>query len=448
MAPVAVCGEGCRPPVDDPTSRRALHLICDGREMLRADARLRVIVPSDGSQALLRRAIDTTKASQWPGPLDIVVVEDSAGEKSLDPDSSGFGSAVTTIATTGNRAAFLNAALQDLAGDHAAPLAGLDAPDVVALLDPAAAVRPDTFRRLAGALDTERRVGAASPSVVLDLPFIEVRIDVDADDSALLIDAVAADGEEIIDRCHGVSGARAIDGVRTRWYCPNGSVLRIPVVSIGAPIVIGVADGEGAIDGTGVEGPATHRITVAARQTHRIVHNAGVGIDGNGRRIYRGQYRRVGEHLGPQLPHWSPIAAVLHADYLRAAGAFDEELANLAATDLALRASEEGWSTVHVSDASVEYRGSLDREPADDVLEHRNRLLTMARHGSGGERAMTFAQAAGAPVALAASALRHPGEGKERLRQAGVRARAFGSAVKGLGASRLARRERGSDSEE
>ena len=68
-----------------------------------------------------------------------------------------------------------------------------------------------------------------------------------------------------------------------------------------------------------------------------------------------------------------------------------------------------------------------------EVLQHRNRLLTIMRHGSRAEVAKGFGLAALTPVSIAASAVRNPEQRDERLRLAKWRAQALFGAMRGLG---------------
>ena len=51
--------------------------------MIRADARLRVVLVNYNGGELLQRAVNSALASQWPGELDVVVVDNASTDGSL-----------------------------------------------------------------------------------------------------------------------------------------------------------------------------------------------------------------------------------------------------------------------------------------------------------------------------------------------------------------------------
>lgn len=407
--------------------------------MIRADARLRVVLVNFNAGALLGRAVRSVVASQWPGEIDVVIVDNASSDgslaevESLDevtvirrPRNEGFGA---------NNHGFL-----DLLGDEIE--ADVAPADVVALLNPDAMVTPSTFRLLAAALDEDAKIGAASPTIVFDRPFMEVQID----DGTLVIDSVSAGADDLAAQCHGTSGAERLPGTDGPvWLCPAGSILRIPVDRLGSPVVVGVAAGSARLDGTHIEGPTERALQAAERSTHRIVQNAGTFIGHRGIGVNRGFAQRTSDDLGPDAPLWCGAAVVFHPDYLRAVGGFDPEyFLYYEDVDLALRGVAQGWTTVHVPAAIVEHRHS-DRSVQGtelvEVLQHRNRLLTLVRHAPPVDIATGFAYAALTPLSLAFSALRIPSQRSERLRLARWRARSLGQAVRGVGHARVARKE-------
>lgn len=407
--------------------------------MIRADARLRVVLVNYNGGALLRRAVDSVLASQWPGAIDVVVVDNASTDDSLADVEPVLGVHIIRRSTNEGFGAN-NHGFTDVLGD------GIEADvlpaDVFALLNPDAMVRPSTFRLLAAALDEDRHIGAASPLIIFDRPFIEVQIS----GGQLLIDSVECGPDEIAAQCHGVDGAERFPGeAAPLWVCPDGSMLRVPVVEIGTPVVIGVAEGSARIDGVHVDGPTELAVAAPERSTHRIVQNAGTFIGPRGTGYNRGFGRRTTDDLGPPAPLWCGAAVVFHPEYLQAIGGFDPEyFLYYEDVDLALRGLAHGWSTVHVPEAIVEHRHS-DRSVQGtelvEVLQHRNRLLTLIRHAPPAEIASGFARAAVTPVSLAVSAIRTPGQREERLRLARWRAEALGQAVRGLKHARTARNE-------
>lgn len=407
--------------------------------MIRADARLRVVLVNYNGGELLRRAVDSVLSSQWPGEIDVVVVDNDSDDQSLATIEGLAGVHVIRRPTNEGFGAN-NHGFCDLLGDEIE--ADVPLPDVVALLNPDAAVRPSAFRLLAAALDEDAKIGAASPLIVFDRPFVEVHVD----DGSVVIDAVDCDDRSIAAQCHGIRGAERLPGESAPvWLCPSGSVLRIPVATLGHPILLSIAEGAARVDGRAIEGPIVLPVQPAARPNHRIVQNAGSFVDEHGTGHNRGFSKRTTERLGRQAPLWCGAAVVVHPDYLRSIGGFDPEyFLYYEDIDLGLRGLAQGWSTVHVPEAVVEHRHSdrsIQGTELVEVLQHRNRLLTLARHASSGDVAAGFARAFVTPISLAVSALRNPSQRRERLRLAKWRAEAVGQAVKGLRHARMARSE-------
>lgn len=409
--------------------------------MIRADARLRVVIVNYNGGALLARAVHSALASQWPGEIDVVVVDNASRDDSLAA-IEGLSNVHIIKNETNEGFSANNKGLADLIGDELS--VDLVEPEVVALLNPDAVVRPEAFRRLAGELDPERKIAVASPTILFDLPFIECQVV--AKDGPVVISEIVCDSGNIAERCHGINGAQRFPGPGGPvWHCPNGATLRVPVAALGARLELAIERGEGAIDGMAVEPGSTVEVEVAVRRTHRIVQNAGVRIDEAGVGHSRGFAKRIDEPLGSATALWTGAAAIFAADYFRSVGGFDPQyFLYYEDVELGLRGLSHGWITVHVPDAIVEHRHSDRTGQGSELVEvqqHRNRLLTQVRHGSKADVAKTFGRAALTPVSLAASAIRSPGERKERLTLAKWRAQALRDAVKGIPGAREARGE-------
>ena len=409
--------------------------------MIRADARLRVVLVNYNGGSLLERAVRSALASQWPGELDVVVVDNASTDDSLSAIEEL--SDVHVIRNDTNEGfSANNHGIGDLIGDELD--LDLPEPEIVALLNPDATVRPEALRRLAAELDPDKRIGVASPTILFDRPFIECQIG--ATDDPLVISSVLCGTDDLASQCHGINGAERFPGVDGPvWHCPNGSTLRVPIAAMGAKLVLTVSQGEGLIDGAVVQPGSVYESDVAAHPTYRIVQNAGVRVDEAGVGHSRGFAKRVDEPLGAAAALWTGAAAVFHADYFRTVGGFDPEyFLYYEDVELGLRGLAHGWVTMHVPDAIVEHRHShttVQGAELVEVLQHKNRLLTQVRHGSRTDVAKTFGRAALTPVSLAASSLRHPGERQERLQLAKWRAKALRDAVKGIPGAREARSE-------
>lgn len=398
--------------------------------MIRADARLRVVLVNYNGGSLLERAVRSIIASEWTGEIDIVVVDNASTDDSAQNVESLDGVHVIRRETNEGFGAN-NHGFADLLGDELT--IDLEPADVLALLNPDAMVEPGTFRLLAAELDEEKRVGAAAPLIIFDRPFVE--IEVVGDD--ITIDSVFVDGVDVSSQCHGVSGAERLPGSNgPLWLCPSNSLLRVPVDEL-ASIEVGVKSGSGTVAGNQVDGGGTITIAVSQLQTTEVVQNAGVSIGSRGSGVSRGYGSRVGDSLGDVANLWCGAAVVFHPAYLSAIGGFDPEyFLYYEDVDLGLRGEAAGWKTVFVPNAVVRHRHS-DRSVQGtelvEVLQHKNRLLTVVRHGTPTEVASGFALAVLTPVSLAVSAARNPEQRDERLRLAKWRARSLKEAVQGLG---------------
>ena len=407
--------------------------------MIRADARLRVVLVNYNGGALLERAVRSVLTAQWPGDIDVVVVDNASTDSSLERVETLAGVSVIRRPTNEGFGAN-NHGFADLVGDELE--VDLPEPGVVALINPDAMVRPDTFRLLAAALDDSAKIGAASPLIIFDRSFVELSMS----GETLVIDSVVSGSDELASQCHGIDGAERLPGERQPvWLCPAGSTLRVPVASLGDGIVVGVRSGNGRIDGHQVAGPTELALDAAAQRTFRVVQNAGVSVGDRGVGVNRGFARRVDEDLGAPAPLWCGAAVVFHPEYLRAVGGFDPDyFLYYEDVDLGLRGQAQGWSTEHVPAAIVEHRHS-DRTTQGtelvEVLQHRNRLLTLVRHGSSVDVATGYARAIATPISLAVSAVRHRNERDERLRLARWRAKAVKDAIAGIPKARAAKAE-------
>ena len=158
---------------------------------------------------LLERAVRSALGSQWPGEIDVVVVDNASTDDSVESVETLPGVTVLRQKTNDGFAAS-NYGFADLVGGELESFDGgrtenddptvaslrsdtprlieLEEPGVVALLNPDAMVRSDTFRLLAAPLNADQRVGACSPMIVFDRPFIELAVT----GEELVIDALDA----------------------------------------------------------------------------------------------------------------------------------------------------------------------------------------------------------------------------------------------------------------
>ncbi len=408
--------------------------------MIRADARLRVILVNYNGGELLERAVRSALDSQWPGEIDVVVIDNNSEDGSAENVEMIAG--VTVIWRDANEGfGANNHGFADIIGDELE--ADLEPAGVVALLNPDAMVKPDTLRLLAARLDEDNLVGAASPLILFDRPFVE--LDIVGTDIA--IDSVMHGFDEVSSQCHGVGGAERLPGESAPlWICPNGSTLRVPIDELGQ-LVVGIKSGRGTVAGQRVNGEGELAVSVLGSPTIEVVQNAGISIGSRGQGVSRGAGKVRGEKLGPPADLWCGAAVAFHPDYLAAIGGFDPEyFLYYEDVDLGLRGKAAGWTTVHVPEAIVTHRHSertIQGTELVEVLQHRNRLLTLVRHGSPAEIANGFGLAVLTPLSIAASAIRNPSQRDERLRLAKWRAKSLKEAVQGVGHAAGVRKREG-----
>ena len=403
------------------------------------DCRLRVVLVNWNGGPLLDRAIDSVLAAEWSGPIDVVVVDNASTDGSADRVADRAGVHVLHRATNEGFGAN-NHGIADLLGEGT--VGDLVEPDVVVLLNPDAAVRPDALLRMADALDVEQMVGAVAPRIVFDRPFVDLAVT----EGDVTVTSVLAGGTEVASQCHGVGGAFRLPGAdQPIWRCPAGSRLRMPAPDIdaGVQLTLGAAS-SGRIAGASADGAGTVRVDLADAPRLSLVQNAGSRVGERG----VGENRAFAESAeaaapGGIAPAWCGAAVMLASDYLRDVGGFEPSyFLYYEDIDLSLRGLARGWTTAYRHDAVVEHRHS-DRATQGtrqvEVLQHRNRLLMMVRNAPISEAAQAFGLALLTPTSLLVSSVRS-GDGAARRRLAGWRLRSVVGAVKMLGGALRGRR--------
>jgi GT2 family glycosyltransferase len=117
---------------------------------------VRAVVLCWNNAGLIDRCLEHLEATDWPGRLDVVVVDNGSTDGCVDrwPERHPGVQLIQTGSNLGY-AAGVNRGLEDL-GDA----------DAVALVNSDAFVEPDWLRPLAAALDADPAVGAASPKIL------------------------------------------------------------------------------------------------------------------------------------------------------------------------------------------------------------------------------------------------------------------------------------------
>ncbi len=393
--------------------------------------RLRAVLVNYNGGSLLRRAVESILAATWPGPVDVVVVDNDSHDDSLGlladfddvhiihrDSNEGFGAN--------------NHGIADLLGNGS--VLDLPEPDLVLLLNPDAIVRPDALEAMAGALDPDRNVGAVAPRIIFDRPFSELPVT----EGDITITGIEVGGVEVTTQCHPVDGAFRLPGATAPiWRCPAGSTLRAPRSDDGAAVVMVFgSNSNGRIAGRIVEGPS--RETIAQDELHSVtvVQNAGSRLGSNGVGENRGFAEVDGAAMAPaDAPAWCGAAVLLSADYLRDIGGFEPSyFLYYEDIDLSLRGLARGWSTGYEHRAIVEHRHSDKATQGTrqvEVLQHRNRLLMLARNAPVVDVLAAFGKAVLTPASLLVSSFRD-GDAGARRRLAGWRLRSLVDAIRML----------------
>jgi N-acetylglucosaminyl-diphospho-decaprenol L-rhamnosyltransferase len=262
--------------------------------------RIRAVILCWNNAGLIDRCVDHVLASEWPGELEVLVVDNGSTDGSVDGWPARHPE-VTLIETGANLgyAAGVNRGLAEL-GDV----------DAVALVNSDAFVDPGWLQPLATALDEDQSLGAALPKILFA----------------------------------GTEGPPRINNV--------GNEL----------------------------GPTWE------------LHDRGYG------EVDHGQYDREEDVWG-----WCGAAVLLRRHYLDDVGRFDERLFMYAEdADLSWRGARRGWRYRYVPTSVVhhEHRASSghERTPRLDVLNRRNRLVVVTRHGGLRGAAIAWTRALGGIV--------------------------------------------------
>jgi len=402
--------------------------------------RLRAVLVNYNGGSLLRRAVESILAATWPGPVDVVVVDNDSHDDSLglltDLDdvhiiqrdsNEGFGAN--------------NHGIADLLGNGA--VKDLPEPDLVLLLNPDAIVRPDALEAMAGALDPDSNVGAVAPRIIFDRPFIELPVT----EGDITITAIEVGGVEVTTQCHPVDGAFRLPGATAPiWRCPAGSTLRVPASDHGAEVALVLGpDSNGQIAGRIAAGPSHETIPPDGLRSVTVIQNAGSQLGPNGVGENRGFAQVDGAAVPPaDAPAWCGAAVLLSAHYVRDIGGFEPSyFLYYEDIDLSLRGLARGWRTAYEHRAIVEHRHSDKATQGTrqvEVLQHRNRLLMLVRNAPAADVVAAFGRAVLTPTSLLVSSFRG-GDAGARRRLAGWRLQSLVDAIRMLPGAISGRRE-------
>ena len=361
----------------------------------RADRRrVRVVVLNYDGGPDLARCIDALAATDWPGELEIVLIDNASTDGSVAPVLAAHPT-VRLIQTATN----LGFVANNLA------LADLDGVDYVALVNNDAFVDPGWLTPLVDGLDADAALGAVQAKILLAGSFAEVEIGAPTDEPrrfdprrrGVQVRAVRVDGHEPTRRTHlvGGLGPEADGGRSVEWTGPE-AVLRVPVDGPASSIELcltatrnkTVTLGRGASAVEVEVGPRACWVAAPVpAATVRVVNNAGTWLTADGSGADRGWLEvDHGQFDEPtEIFAWSGTAVLLRPGYLRDVGLFDERLFLYCEDlDLAWRGRTRGWSYRVAPAATVDHLHAASTGETSPVFRfhnERNRLLVLVGNG-------------------------------------------------------------------
>jgi GT2 family glycosyltransferase len=345
--------------------------------------------------------------------------------------------------------------------------------DFVALVNNDATVDPGWLAPLVQTLESDVRIGAACPKMLLATDSIAVELTAtthrpgrgDARDLGVRCSGARVDGADVWDRVQLVSGfwgaePMPADQAGGQWTSGTAQ-LRAPVSGVAPHLELRLAaDAPITVDATSGTRHTAHEVgtepawyTVETDATPvPVINNVGTELapDGYGRdrgwlELDRGQF-----DTPVDVDAWCGGAVLLRREYLDDVGDFDESLfLYYEDVELSRRGSARGWRYRTAPDSVVRHVHSAtasDRSAFAAHYNERNRLLVTTRHAAPTQTA----RAVGRYLAITASYAQRDvvapllrGE-PARPEIAARRLRAFGAYVRGAPGALRARRRDGS----
>ncbi len=395
--------------------------------------RLRVVVVNHNGGDLLRRCVDDVLAMEWPGDLQVVVVDNASTDDSIASLAALDADPRLSIIPLPTNTGF---------GANNEALADLDNVDWIALVNPDAFVPADFATGLVEAFD-DPSVGAAAPKIIFDDQHVSIRLT--ASDPAISgaskqvrLTKVEIGGIDVTSRCHvvGDTATRVATSGGAEWHIGASSTLLIPAPSNPEdssavatvffrsvePTAIILRPASATVPGpppivattTSVESATDIPLDSTPEQ---YIQNAGSWVDANGIGGNRGFFHLDdGTFDEPtDVFAWCGAAVMLRADYLADVGLFDPAyFLYYEDTDLSWRGQSRGWAYRYVPDVVVRHRHSASTGQGSeltDVYQQRNRLRMLARNASTPVLLRGVAQSIGSAVKIGirrAGAVREP----------------------------------------
>lgn len=364
--------------------------------------RVRAVVVNYNGGDFVKRCIEALLCTEWPADRFEITVVDNA---SVDGSASKLEELFPTITLirSGTNLGF--------AGGSNLGMGDVRAVDYIALVNSDAFVEPDWLTPLVDALQATPKAGAASPKLVFEPKFVEVRLETDGltpnNGDTRLLGAMVNDvrggtrhawravrfpwgfyGEEM----GGVTG-------HFRWSEASG-VLHAPVDGPGVDTVdlllsadrtkhVKVTCGS---HSTGAEiGIDPRWVPVAVDgECFDVVNNAGSLLVDGGHGADRGFGERdVGQYdKAEEVFAWCGAAVLLDRAYLLDIGLFDPDyFLYYEDFDLSWRGRSRGWADLYVPEVTVRHlhtASTIEGSPLFNHFVQRNRLLTLVKNAPAG----------------------------------------------------------------
>jgi len=358
-----------------------------------AAPKVRVVVVSYGARELTLACLRSLFASRWPTDRLEVVLVDNASPDSLVAAVRDELPAVRVIANSQNVgfAAGANLGLRDRTGI-----------DYLALVNNDATVEPGWLWPLVGALETDRRLGAAAPKILLASSFTPLLVRAptsrrgrgDRRELGVRFSGVRVDGRDMLARTKVRRGTWGPEPAG-EWTGPEAELL-IPVPASGINGCELRLDTERPARVTTLSGPAGVELDVDRTPSWfsvpldtaatDIINNTGSELTADDFGIDRG-------YLDPDdgrfdategIFAWCGGAVLLRREYVDDVGLFDERLfLYYEDLELAWRGQARGWRYAYVPTSVVRHvhaATSVEAAPRTRVLIESNRLLVLSRH--------------------------------------------------------------------
>ena len=345
--------------------------------MTAAIRRVRAVVVTYNNASFVSATLEALAATRWEGTLETVVVDNASVDGTADLVARRFP----------NVRLLRNGTNWGFAGGANVGMGDLDGVDAVALVNSDAGVAEDWLEPLAATLDADHSLGAACPKILLDTPFVEVRLGAplnrpaNGDPRMLGVRVLDEDGRTQYPQ--GFSAAER----GGRWTNAEQATLWLPADAYGV-MLIADRPKSAFVQGLPADvGPESSWHAVAAAEPFDVINNVGneltadwYGRDRGWLQRDRGQYDEPEDVWG-----WSGGAALLRADYLHQVGRFDESLfMYYEDIDLAWRGRKAGWRYRFVPTSVVRHAHAAssggEASALFDHLNQRNRLVVLSRH--------------------------------------------------------------------